>query len=395
MRRLVILASALVGVDTVLYTAMTPLLPHYAAEFGLGKSGSGILVAAYAAGALIGGVPGGLAASRFGPKRAVLTGIALVSLSSVAFAFAPNALSLEAARFAQGFGSALTWAGALSWLVAVAPRERRGELIGAAMGAAIFGALAGPAFGALAGSIGVHVVFTGFALAGVLLAAWAIRSKDAPPQPARVRELVWAFRDRRFAAGLWLTLLPSLLFGIRSVLATLALGRDGWGATAIGATFIAGALLEAVLAPVFGRYSDRRGRMLPLRVSLVASVAGSIALAIVSGAPGIAVLVIATSVAFGTIWAPALALLADAAESRGLAQGLSWGGMNSAWAIGNVVGAAAAGALAEGTSDTTAYLAGAILVGATLVAVTPQLSARGRLRSSAATAPGTRSSGRD
>src|SRR2546423_9746452 len=206
------------------------------------------------------------------------------------------------------------------------------------MGAAIFGALAGPAFGALAAAIGIKVVFTGFAALGLLLAVWTFRSPDAAPQAARIRDLLGALRDGRFAAGLWLTLLPSLLFGVRAVLATLALGRAGWGATAIGGVFIAGALLEAILAPVFGRFSDRRGRMLPLRLSLVASAAGTVALAFVRGAPGVAVLLVVTSVAFGTIWAPALALVADAADARGLAQGLSWGGMNRAWAFGDVGG---------------------------------------------------------
>src|SRR2546421_7306111 len=208
---------------------MPPLLPHYAREFGLGKSGSGVLVAAYAAGVLLGGIPGGIASSRFGPRRAVLTGIALVSAASISFAFAPDAGALEVSRFVQGLGSSLTWAGALSWLVSAAPRERRGELIGAAMGAAIFGALAGPAFGALAAAIGIKVVFTGFAALGLLLAVWTFRSPDAAPQAARIRDLLGALRDRRFAAGLWLTLLPSLLFGVRAVLATLALGRPGWG----------------------------------------------------------------------------------------------------------------------------------------------------------------------
>ena len=66
MRRLLLLVAVLVFVDTMLFAALTPLLPHFAHEFGLSKTRAGALVAAYAAGALIGGLPGGFAAARLG-----------------------------------------------------------------------------------------------------------------------------------------------------------------------------------------------------------------------------------------------------------------------------------------------------------------------------------------
>jgi len=62
MRRLLLLVAVLVFVDTMLYAALTPLLPHFAHELGLSKLRAGILVAAYPAGALVGGLPGGAAA---------------------------------------------------------------------------------------------------------------------------------------------------------------------------------------------------------------------------------------------------------------------------------------------------------------------------------------------
>ena len=74
MRRLVLLVAVVVAVDTMLYAALTPLLPHLAHELGLSKSRAGALVAAYAAGALVAGFAGGIAATRFGPRRAVLLG---------------------------------------------------------------------------------------------------------------------------------------------------------------------------------------------------------------------------------------------------------------------------------------------------------------------------------
>ena len=50
MRKLLLLASAVVFVDTAFYAAITPLLPHYVDELGISKSAAGILSAAYPAG---------------------------------------------------------------------------------------------------------------------------------------------------------------------------------------------------------------------------------------------------------------------------------------------------------------------------------------------------------
>src|SRR4029079_7315104 len=108
MRRLLVLVCALVAVDTMLYAALTPLLPHFAHDLHLSKAGAGVLVAAYAAGALVGGLPGGLATARLGARRAVFIGLALMGLSSLAFAFVHGFLPLAAPPFLPGCGAGST-----------------------------------------------------------------------------------------------------------------------------------------------------------------------------------------------------------------------------------------------------------------------------------------------
>src|SRR4029453_3759824 len=120
MRRLLALVSAIIFVDALLFTALTPLVPAFGEEFDLSKTGAGLLVGAYGAGALLGGIPGGIGAARYGPKRAVVAGLVLLSISSFGFALADTALALGAARFVQGVASTATWAGALPW-ISVAP----------------------------------------------------------------------------------------------------------------------------------------------------------------------------------------------------------------------------------------------------------------------------------
>ena len=64
MRALLLLASIVVLVDTSFYAAITPLLPDLTEEFGLSKSGAGLLAAAYPIGTFVGGLPGGYMAAR-------------------------------------------------------------------------------------------------------------------------------------------------------------------------------------------------------------------------------------------------------------------------------------------------------------------------------------------
>src|SRR5918996_5314487 len=172
MRRLLAFVCVVVFVDTMFYAAITPLLPELSDEFGLSKSGAGVLAGAYAAGTLVGALPGGYLAARAGVRATVLLGLALLVVSSIAFAFAGSIALLDAARFVQGVGGAASWAGAMAWVASAAPRDRRGEMIGTTMGAAVAGALAGPAVGTLGDAVGIAPTFCGVAVVGVVLAAW-------------------------------------------------------------------------------------------------------------------------------------------------------------------------------------------------------------------------------
>ncbi len=85
---LVLLVAAIIFLDTMFFTALTPLLPHYADELGIGKTGAGLLQAAYPIGTFLGAIPSGMVAAQLGPKRTVLGGLAALAVSSLAFAFA-------------------------------------------------------------------------------------------------------------------------------------------------------------------------------------------------------------------------------------------------------------------------------------------------------------------
>ena len=357
MRRLFLLVCVLVAVDTMLYAALTPLLPHLVHS----KGRAGILVAAYAAGALIGGLPGGWASVRVGARNAVLLGLTGMGIASLGFAFADSFWSLFAARLVQGIGSGFTWAGAFAWLLAAAPRDRRGRLIGSAMAAAVFGALFGPVVGAAAALAGREAVFVGLASLAVVLGVWTLQLAEAPEEEhPSVAAVARALRNRLFAAGLGLMSLASLLFGVLGTLAPLHLARAGWSAAAIGGLWLVGAALETAESPLIGRLSDRRGLLLPVRAALLASTVLAALLALGPRPLFYAPFVVIAGAAFGALFTPAFVLIADGAEAARLAQGMAFGVMNAAWALGAVIGPAAAGAIAGATGDWIPYLLAAL-----------------------------------
>jgi MFS family permease len=355
-----------VFVDTMFFAALTPLLKHYVDELDLSKSGAGVLAAMYPAGAFVAGIPSGIAAARLGVKRTVLVGLTLLALTTTAFGLADSAWMLDAARFLQGVSSAFSWTGALAWLVAAVRPGRRGELIGAAFGTAIAGALFGPVLGAVASVTRTDAAFgTVAGLAVVLAIAAALTPAPAPENPQPLRELFAALGSPRIRIGIWLVLVPALLFGNLGVLAPLRLSDLGWGSVAIGATWLASAALEATASPLVGRVSDRRGRFLPLRVALVASAVVCILLPWPDRAWLLAVLVVCAGVAYGIFWTPAMSMVTDEAEARGLDYGYAFALVNLAWAPGQAGGAALGARVASLTSDKIAYFGLAVVCVAT------------------------------
>jgi MFS family permease len=376
MRRLVLLVAVLVAVDTMLYAALTPLLPHLAHELGLSKARAGVLVAAYAAGALVAGFAGGIAATRFGPRRAVLIGLTSMGFAGVGFAFAGDFWTLFAARLFQGAGSGFTWAGAFAWLLAATPRERRGQMLGTAMGSATFGAMLGPVVGAAAALAGRGVVFATLAGLSVVLIAWSMRLDPAPAEQTSYPAMLRALQNGTFVTGMLLMTLGALLFGILAVLAPLHLSAAGWGAAAIGGVWLAGAALETVQAPFAGRMSDRRGPLLPTQIALACAAVLSLGLATGARPFAYVPLLIVAAMSYGVLFTTAFALLANGAEEVGLAQGMAFGLMNVAWATGAVSGPAAGGAIAGATGDWFPFVLAASLCAGAFAVLQRRMSGR-------------------
>lgn len=361
------LVGAFLFVDMAAYSAITPLLPGYAEDLALSKAETGVLGAAFAAGTFAGALPGGWVAARIGGRATVLIGLATMSFAAIAFAVGTSVAFLDAARFVQGVGGAFTWSGALAWLVAATPKDRRGAVIGTALGAAIAGTLAGPGLGAVAEVVGTEAVFGGLVVLAALLAALAMREPALPPAfPVEPGDLRRIATDRRVYGGMWLIAFPGLAFGVINVLGPLRFdelgarggddrarlparrrrrgGHEPPRRPALGPPRADGA--DAVRprggrAPRRGAHASRRGRAARGRDHPHRSDARHV------------------------VGAGARARLRRL-ESRSLDPALGYGLTNLSWAAGAAVGASGGASLADATADAVPYLLLAALAVVTL-----------------------------
>jgi MFS family permease len=368
MRRLLILASAMIFFDVAFFAAIAPLLPEYVDNLGLTKAEAGILSASYAAGTLLGALPAGFVASRLGPRRTVIFGLLLLGFSSLVFGFADQIVLLDATRFVQGISGALIWSGALTWLISTAPEEKRGSVVGTALGTAVAGALLGPALGAIAGSIGTEPVFSSVLVITVLLSIAAARLPETrAPERQTLREVMATLVSRPVLEAGAFVAVPSVMFGAIEVLVPLRIDSLGGGHGLIAAGFITGAGLEAMLAPLSGRLSDRVGRRIPYVAGLTICALGMVAIAAVGTLELVIASLIFTSLGAGLCFAPALTLISDVAERSSLHQGFAAGVSNMAWASGQVIGGIGGGVVASLTGNSAPSLAIALLLALTVI----------------------------
>ena len=199
-----------------------------------------------------------------------MVGLLLFTGSIVAFGFGSNIVALDGLRFVQGVACGCIWGGGLAWVIAISPRERRGEMLGSVFASAIFGTLIGPLLGTVAVAAGTAVVFACVGGVSLALTAWTLEHPEPPRAAlgagAPLRVLA---RDPRIALGCWLILLEACTIGATGTLLPLRLSR--FGASGGGDRRHIRARVAAEPAGEPQRSDgvvDRRGVLLPLSVGL-------------------------------------------------------------------------------------------------------------------------------
>ncbi|HEX4011136.1 MAG TPA: MFS transporter [Solirubrobacteraceae bacterium] len=377
-RGTVVLVRALLLFEAAMYSAVTPVLPHYAHELHAAKPAVGVLAASYPAGIIPGSLLGAWVATRAGVRRTTLIGLLLFAVSIAAFGFGTSIVTLDALRFVQGIGCGFIWGGGLTWVIAVAPRARRGAVLGSVIGAAIFGTLLGPILGTLAVTLGTRPVFILVGAVSIALAAWTVRHPE-PPARADGPELTATplravLTNRHILLASWLILLEAATIGATGTLLPLRLARFGGSGVLIGATFLVASLISMQVAGPVGRAVDRRGAGVLVCVGLALT---AVLLALLTLPHSAILLAVVSVIALGgplTMYTiPSISVITEATERVGIPLAVASLMLNLAWAVGETVGAPAAANLSQATSDAVPLLALAAIM---VITLRPVIKAR-------------------
>jgi MFS transporter, DHA1 family, inner membrane transport protein len=368
-RQLVSLIRLVLLFESALYSAVSPVLPHYAHTLHASKPAIGVLAAAYPAGLIPGAFLGFWVATRGGVRRTTVVGLVGFGLAVIAFGFGTSIVTLDVLRAIQGMFCGLIWCGGLTWVIHVTPVQRRSRTLGGVLGAATFGTLFGPILGTVAVAVGTQPTFVVVGLVALGLAAVTLRHPEPPassavdPEHPIRDQLRGAWSSHPLRLGVWLVLLEAATFGAVNALLPLRLSHLGASGFAIGLTFVLGSALSASLAPVIGHVTDRRGAYLPLIAGLVIGAPLMALLVVPHSAWALAALMVITfggPLTFSMI--PAASLMTESAEAVGVTLVLATTLFNLAYALGETLGAPISASVAQATTDFVPLLAIALLM---------------------------------
>ncbi len=169
---LVAMGSGVVLFVLIFGLILTALPLYLAGEFGLGATSRGLVLGLPALTATAGALALGRLTARFGSRRLVLTGSAVLAVAFTVIAQAPVLAVVVAGTLLYGFGEGAAIPSLQSIVAGAAPSSSRGSVVAMWVGGVRAGQTAGPLLaGAVVGGPGAPVAFLlGAGLAAALLA---------------------------------------------------------------------------------------------------------------------------------------------------------------------------------------------------------------------------------
>ncbi|MCC5673900.1 MFS transporter [Kocuria rhizophila] len=377
------------------YGLVAPVLPQFAASFGMGVAASSAVISAFALCRLVFAPASGAVVNRIGERPTYLIGLIVVALSSAATAFAQTYWQLLVFRGLGGIGSTMFTVSAMGLIVRLAPRTMRGRVSGYYATAFLLGGILGPVLGGFLAGLGMHAPFLIYAgaLVVAVLVVW-LRLKDetlgakrtgAAQPPMRVREALDAGAYRAALASSFSTGWTAM--GVRVALVPLLAAQVvGEGPAVAGLALALFAVGNAAALTVTGRLTDRLGRKPLVLTGLVVCGLATIGVGFSTSVVAFAVLSLLSGVGSGTLNPGQQAAVADViGPDRAGGKVLSRYQMCAD--AGQIAGPVIAGALADAAGFGWAFgVSGALM----LLAALAWLPVRETLPEAARTGTGTR-----
>jgi MFS family permease len=359
---------------------VAPAIAVFARTFGVGRAWAAAVISAFALARLVAALPGGRLVDRFGERRVMATGIAIVAASSALAGLSQAYTQLLVLRAAGGVGSAMFTVSALSLLLRSVPSEQRGRASGLFTGGFLLGGIAGPTIGGFVAEVSIRLPF--FLYAGTLAVAGAvaltmlrepqgaIAKTTTPEERVGVRS---ALRFSAFRAAMTTNFADQwAVLGLRASLIPLFV-RDslhrGFFWTGIGLGVVT-AVNAAVLLPA-GMLADRVGRKPVMLAGCLVGAASMALLAVTHSLTGFLLVMLALGLGSGLLDVSPSAVVGDVIGRGG---GTSVAAYQMAGDTGVITGPLVCGFLADTVSYGAAFgtTAGVFGVASLMVAVMPE-----------------------
>jgi multidrug resistance protein len=335
--------------DILAYSIAVPVLPHLSRQFGASPTVIGLLFASFGVTLFAVSVPMGGYSDRIGRKFPLVGGLLALAAASVLFAFAPDMTWLFIARLIQGGADAVTWVVGFALIADLYASDERGRVMGFVMSGSTFGFMVGPTLGGwLYETGGIRLPYLFIAALSIVIAL-GIASLEIPSKSKERGSLPLSTIVRVPAVA---TCAIAVVAGggtiamLEPVLSMFLNSSIGLGPARVGLVFGGGAVVAAVLHPVFGHIADRvGGRQLTLwGLAAIGAVLPILAQSW-SFASAVGLYVIG-ALAIATMITPSLTYMAAATASAGSPSfGVAYGIYNVAWAVGLLIGPAIGGFL--------------------------------------------------
>ncbi len=349
------------------FGVMIPVLPLFAASFGVTNFLIGLVVSAFAGFRLAMSPFVRRVSDRIGHRRTIGIGMWIVGVSSALCGFAGTYWELLLWRAVGGLGSAMFTISATALLLASVGPELRGRASGLYQGGFLLGGMTGPAIGGLLAGISLNAPFFFYAGTLVISGTIAFTQLHDPPGMAEAakqpptRPLGEVLHDRRFQAACLLGFGTGWQsFGVRSALVPILIVTYlGHHPSWTGIAFAIAAVAQTLALQPAGRATDLVGRRPVMVVGGLLAAGSTLATPFASNLTVLVVLLCVYGVASAALGTAPTAALGDAAKNAG-SQPIAIFSMIGD--TGAILGPLVAGLLADQLGMPAAFAAGAVIL---------------------------------
>ena len=272
---------------------ISPVLPLFANEFGVGATAIGFVVGIFGLSRLFLNLPSGMIGERFGRRLLMCGGLVLGAAGLFLTGTASSIVFMALWRFVSGAGSAMYMTGAMSFIADVSTPGNRGRLMSLQQGSLLLGTDLGPIIGGfVAATLGYRWPFYMAGMLSGAAALWVVlrlpetRREPAAAQPVAAPRKARRGWDLRVVGRLLanptfvlLSLFTMMVFFTRTgsrqtIMPLLAVDRAGMSATSLGFLFTFMTTINLLLVLPAGALTDRLGRKAVIMPGALVPVAG-------------------------------------------------------------------------------------------------------------------------